>query len=136
MIACLTVRNCQELGEQLLRALPRRARARPLPRLAPLGVIAGAHHERLDGSGYHRGSAGAQLYAGAGLLAEADCYQAMTHARTRSGPPPSCSPVAGRAAGRRHGPGRANGRRPRRQGGQPGVPGGAGTKVSGAADGN
>lgn len=51
------------------------------PRLAPLGVIAGAHHERLDGSGYHRGSAGPRLPAEARLLAAADCYQAMTHAR-------------------------------------------------------
>jgi HD-GYP domain-containing protein (c-di-GMP phosphodiesterase class II)/DNA-binding CsgD family transcriptional regulator len=51
------------------------------PRLAWLGVIAGAHHERLDGSGYHRGSAGARLPAEAGLLAAADCYQAMTHTR-------------------------------------------------------
>jgi HD-GYP domain-containing protein (c-di-GMP phosphodiesterase class II)/DNA-binding CsgD family transcriptional regulator len=50
------------------------------PRLAPLGVIAGAHHERLDGSGYHRGS-GAALPAEARLLAAADCYQAMTQAR-------------------------------------------------------
>jgi DNA-binding NarL/FixJ family response regulator len=44
-------------------------------------VIAGAHHERVDGSGYHRGSAGPQLTAEARLLAAADCYQAMTHAR-------------------------------------------------------
>lgn len=51
------------------------------PRLAPLAVIAGAHHERLDGSGYHRGSAGPQLPAEARLLAAADCYQAMTHPR-------------------------------------------------------
>ena len=51
------------------------------PRLATLGVIAGAHHERLDGSGYHRGSAGPQLPAEARLLAAADFYQAMTHPR-------------------------------------------------------
>jgi HD-GYP domain-containing protein (c-di-GMP phosphodiesterase class II) len=51
------------------------------PRPARLGVIAGAHHERVDGSGYHRGSAGPQLTAEARLLAAADCYQAMTHAR-------------------------------------------------------
>ena len=51
------------------------------PRLARLGVIAGAHHERLDGSGYHRGSAGPQLTAEARLLAAADCYQAVTSAR-------------------------------------------------------
>jgi HD-GYP domain-containing protein (c-di-GMP phosphodiesterase class II)/DNA-binding CsgD family transcriptional regulator len=51
------------------------------PGLAALGVIAGAHHERLDGSGYHRGSAGARLPVEARLLAAADCYQAMTQAR-------------------------------------------------------
>jgi HD-GYP domain-containing protein (c-di-GMP phosphodiesterase class II) len=51
------------------------------PGLARLGVIVGAHHERLDGSGYHRESAGPQLPAEARLLAAADCYQAMTHAR-------------------------------------------------------
>jgi HD-GYP domain-containing protein (c-di-GMP phosphodiesterase class II)/DNA-binding CsgD family transcriptional regulator len=54
------------------------------PRLAPLGAIAGAHHERLDGSGYHRGSGGSdgsRLSAEAQLLAAADCYQAMTQDR-------------------------------------------------------
>jgi HD-GYP domain-containing protein (c-di-GMP phosphodiesterase class II)/DNA-binding CsgD family transcriptional regulator len=51
------------------------------PRLAPLGVIAGAHHERVDGSGYHRGSAGAGLPVEARLVAAADCYQAMTSDR-------------------------------------------------------
>jgi HD-GYP domain-containing protein (c-di-GMP phosphodiesterase class II)/DNA-binding CsgD family transcriptional regulator len=51
------------------------------PGLAPLGVIAGAHHERMDGSGYHGGSAAARLPAEARLLAAADCYQAMTQAR-------------------------------------------------------
>jgi HD-GYP domain-containing protein (c-di-GMP phosphodiesterase class II) len=49
--------------------------------LAPLARIAGSHHERLDGSGYHRGSAAAQLGVGARLLAVADAYDAMTHDR-------------------------------------------------------
>jgi hypothetical protein len=31
------------------------------PALRPVATLAGAHHERLDGSGYHRGSAAAQL---------------------------------------------------------------------------
>ena len=31
--------------------------------LAALAPVAGAHHERLDGSGYHRGAAGAELRA-------------------------------------------------------------------------
>ena len=49
--------------------------------LAPLAAIAGAHHERLDGSGYHRGTAAAGLSAPARLLAAADAYNAMTQPR-------------------------------------------------------
>ncbi len=48
---------------------------------APLAVVAGAHHERLDGSGYHRGAGASQLPVEARLLAVADAYQAMTHDR-------------------------------------------------------
>jgi HD-GYP domain-containing protein (c-di-GMP phosphodiesterase class II) len=40
--------------------------------LAPLALAAGSHHERLDGSGYHRGASAAQLGIGARLLAAAD----------------------------------------------------------------
>jgi len=54
--------------------------ARP-PALARLGAIAAAHHERLDGSGYHRGAAGASLPSPARLLAAADVYHAMTEPR-------------------------------------------------------
>jgi HD-GYP domain-containing protein (c-di-GMP phosphodiesterase class II) len=54
--------------------------ARPAA-LARLGTVAAAHHERLDGSGYHRGSGGAALGACARLVAAADVYHAMTHAR-------------------------------------------------------
>ena len=49
--------------------------------LAPLAALAGAHHERLDGSGYHRGRTAAQLSVGARLLAAADVHDAMCHAR-------------------------------------------------------
>jgi HD-GYP domain-containing protein (c-di-GMP phosphodiesterase class II) len=49
--------------------------------LASLALLAGSHHERLDGSGYHRGAAAAQLTVGARLLAAADAYDAMTHER-------------------------------------------------------
>ncbi|HSI79468.1 MAG TPA: HD domain-containing phosphohydrolase [Solirubrobacterales bacterium] len=49
--------------------------------LAPLARSAGAHHERLDGSGYHRGAAAAQLDLPARLLAAADVYDALGHDR-------------------------------------------------------
>jgi HD-GYP domain-containing protein (c-di-GMP phosphodiesterase class II) len=51
------------------------------PFLADLAPIAGAHHERLDRSGYHRGSWGAELPTPARLLAAADVYHAMTEPR-------------------------------------------------------
>ncbi len=51
------------------------------PALAPIGLLAGAHHERLDGSGYHRGARGPALDQGARILAAADCYVAMREAR-------------------------------------------------------
>src|SRR3990172_5932759 len=43
------------------------------PALAPIGLLAGSHHERLDGSGYHRGTRGPALDQPARILA-ADCY--------------------------------------------------------------
>jgi HD-GYP domain-containing protein (c-di-GMP phosphodiesterase class II) len=49
--------------------------------LQPLARIAGMHHERQDGSGYHHGAAGAQVPVEARLLAVADAYQAMTQDR-------------------------------------------------------
>jgi HD-GYP domain-containing protein (c-di-GMP phosphodiesterase class II) len=49
--------------------------------LARLAQIAAHHHERLDGSGYHRGARGDGLSPLAKILAAADAYQAMTEAR-------------------------------------------------------
>jgi HD-GYP domain-containing protein (c-di-GMP phosphodiesterase class II) len=49
--------------------------------LSSLAPIAGAHHERMDGSGYHRGAAAGQLAEGSQLVAAADAYHAMTEAR-------------------------------------------------------
>lgn len=49
--------------------------------LAPIGRLAGAHHERLDGSGYHRSSAGDALDRACRILAAADCRCAMGEAR-------------------------------------------------------
>ena len=51
------------------------------PFLARLGPVATAHHERLDGSGYHRGAPGATLTRPARLLAAVDAYHAMTEPR-------------------------------------------------------
>lgn len=49
--------------------------------LAPIGLLAGSHHERLDGSGYHRGLRGSALDTSGRILAAADCYAAMRQAR-------------------------------------------------------
>jgi HD-GYP domain-containing protein (c-di-GMP phosphodiesterase class II) len=49
--------------------------------LAALAPVASFHHERLDGSGYHRRAAGAELRPSARLLAAADAYHAMTEPR-------------------------------------------------------
>jgi HD-GYP domain-containing protein (c-di-GMP phosphodiesterase class II) len=57
-----------------------RVLARPVA-LARLGAIASLTHERLDGSGYHRGVSGAALSASARILAAADAYRAMTEPR-------------------------------------------------------
>jgi HD-GYP domain-containing protein (c-di-GMP phosphodiesterase class II) len=51
------------------------------PLLADVAVIAGAHHERLDGNGYHRGAPAAMLDRDARVIAAADAYQAMREAR-------------------------------------------------------
>lgn len=49
--------------------------------MAQLGPVASAHHERLDGSGYHRGVGAAALGPPARVLAVADAYRAMTEPR-------------------------------------------------------
>ena len=49
--------------------------------LAPFADLASRHHERVDGSGYHRGESGDQLVVGARLLAVADAYHAMVEDR-------------------------------------------------------
>ena len=57
--------------------------------LTTLAPVAGAHHERLDGSGYHRGATGAELTLPARLLAAADAYHAMTEPRPYRKPFPA-----------------------------------------------
>ena len=51
------------------------------PFLLSLAPVATAHHERLDGSGYHRGADASGLTRAARLLAAADAYHAMTEPR-------------------------------------------------------
>jgi len=51
------------------------------PTLAPLGSIAGLHHERLDASGYHHGVSGSALPMSARILAAADTFQTATQDR-------------------------------------------------------
>ena len=59
------------------------------PVLAPLGRIAGLHHERLDGSGYHHGLAAAAIPIEARVLAAADTFQTLTQDRPhRAAHPP------------------------------------------------
>ncbi len=52
------------------------------PVLVALSPIAAAHHERLDGSGYHRGAAAAELRPAARLVAAADAFAALTESRS------------------------------------------------------
>jgi len=54
--------------------------SRPEP-LRRIGLLAATHHERMDGSGYHRGVGGTMLSTPARALAAADAYHAMTQPR-------------------------------------------------------
>jgi HD-GYP domain-containing protein (c-di-GMP phosphodiesterase class II) len=49
--------------------------------LEPMAQIAGMHHERMDGAGYHRGCRGADVSFPSRLLAAADAFVAMSSAR-------------------------------------------------------
>jgi HD-GYP domain-containing protein (c-di-GMP phosphodiesterase class II) len=64
------------------------------PALMPLAPAAGMHHERIDGSGYHRGVAGSMLDPAARFLAAADAYHAMTEPRPHR---PALTPSAAAA---------------------------------------
>jgi HD-GYP domain-containing protein (c-di-GMP phosphodiesterase class II) len=61
------------------------------PALAPLGTLAGLHHERLDGSGYPRGLSGDAIAPAGRVLAAADVYQALLESRPHR---PARSPEA------------------------------------------
>ena len=49
--------------------------------LRSAATVAGMHHERIDGSGYHRGSRDREIEPVARILAAADAFQAMTQDR-------------------------------------------------------
>jgi HD-GYP domain-containing protein (c-di-GMP phosphodiesterase class II) len=57
-----------------------RVLSRPGP-LQPLASLAAQHHERMDGSGYHKAMRGQALSQPARILAAADVYQALSEAR-------------------------------------------------------
>jgi HD-GYP domain-containing protein (c-di-GMP phosphodiesterase class II) len=56
------------------------------PFLAAMAPVSTAHHERLDGTGYHRGAAAVSLAPPMRLLAAADAYHAMTEPRPHRPP--------------------------------------------------
>ena len=59
------------------------------PPLSTVARLASMHHERLDGSGYHREVRAASIPMPARILAAADAFQAMTQARAyRAALPP------------------------------------------------
>ncbi len=66
------VRRHPEWTEQILRRVSR---------FDELASVAAAHHEKLDGSGYHRGLRGDVLGPSARILAVADIFEAMTAER-------------------------------------------------------
>lgn len=59
-----------------------------LPAFAKLADVASAHHERLDGRGYHRGITGEHMHWVSRLLAVADMFEALSASRPyRAGMP-------------------------------------------------
>jgi HD-GYP domain-containing protein (c-di-GMP phosphodiesterase class II) len=57
-----------------------------IPAFAGFAAVAAAHHERLDGSGYHRGVPAGDLPVSARALAVADVFEALTADRPYRGP--------------------------------------------------
>ena len=52
-----------------------------VPTLAQVATLASQHHERSDGSGYHRGVTSSQLSLPSRVLAAADCYRSQVEER-------------------------------------------------------
>ncbi|MCY0881708.1 MAG: HD domain-containing protein [Firmicutes bacterium] len=53
----------------------------PIAALRPLAAVAATHHERLDGSGYHQQLQGEGIPVAGQVIAVADVYDALAHAR-------------------------------------------------------
>jgi len=64
-----------EQTEKILRQISFEGRYRQVP------AIAGAHHEKIDGSGYPRGLSGDEIPLGARIIAVADVFEAITAKR-------------------------------------------------------
>ena len=60
-----------------------------IPALAEVGRIAGQHHERCDGTGYHRGVTASQLTMPSRVLAAADAYRNLVEGRAHRGALPA-----------------------------------------------
>lgn len=61
-----------------------------VPALAEVAALAGQHHERVDGSGYHRGVTAARLSMPSRVLAAADAFRSLVEDRPyRAGLPPT-----------------------------------------------
>ncbi len=56
-----------------------------VPGLADVAKLAGQHHERSDGSGYHRGLTGMQLTLASRVLAAADTFRSLVEGRPHRG---------------------------------------------------
>jgi len=56
-----------------------------IPQFAALAVVAGAHHERLDGKGYPRGIGAEQIALETRIITTADIFDAITAARPYRG---------------------------------------------------
>jgi HD-GYP domain-containing protein (c-di-GMP phosphodiesterase class II) len=72
-----------------------------IPAFARFAEVAAAHHERLDGRGYHRGIPAGDLPLSARALAAADVFEALTADRPYRGPmdPDEAFAIARRDAG-------------------------------------
>ncbi|MFO1187396.1 MAG: LuxR C-terminal-related transcriptional regulator [Alphaproteobacteria bacterium] len=52
-----------------------------VPGLRPIGAVMAQHHERMDGTGFHRGCRGNDMSAASRLLAVAEAYQNLIEGR-------------------------------------------------------